>query len=84
MKPVIRSCVCVISLDHLVEIRMNSRSVLFQDGSSSSYFLRKLFECAAYANSLDHLDCSLGALAVFIIIFLFQEANFSDINEGSC
>ena len=44
---------------------MNSLSVLFQDGSSSSYSSRKLFEFGAYANSLDHLDCSRGTLAVF-------------------
>ena len=29
---------------HIVKIRMNSLSVLFRDESSSSYFLRKLFE----------------------------------------
>ena len=33
---------------------------LFLDESSSSYFSRKLFEFGAYANSLDHLDCSLA------------------------
>ena len=44
---------------------MNSLSVLFRDGSSSSYFSRKLFEFGAYANSPDHLDCSHGVLAVF-------------------
>ena len=44
---------------------MNSLSVLFRDESSSSYFSRKLFEFGAYANSLDHLDCSRGTLAVF-------------------
>ena len=54
-----------LSLAHIVEIRMNSLSVLFRDGSSSSYFSRKLFEFWAYANILDHLDCSHGALAVF-------------------
>ena len=44
---------------------MNSLSVLFRDGSSSSYFSRKLFEFAAYVNSPDNLDCSHGVLAVF-------------------
>ena len=44
---------------------MNLLSVLVRDGSSSSYFSRKLFEFGAYANSLDHLDCSHGVLAVF-------------------
>jgi len=33
---------------------------LFRDGSSSSYFSRKLLEFGAYANSLDHLDCRLA------------------------
>ena len=55
---------------------MNSLPIIFRDASSPSYFSRKLFEFGAYANSLDHLDCSHCALAVFIIIFLFQEANF--------
>ena len=88
MKAVVRTCACAISLDHLdflivnvwhtelLEIRMNSLLVLFRDGSSSSYFLSKQFEFGAYANSLDHLDCSHGVLAVFFNIF-FQEANIS-------
>ena len=38
---------------------MNWLSVLFQDGSSSSYFTRELFKFGPYANSLDHLNCSL-------------------------
>ena len=56
---------------------MNSLSVLFRDGSSSSYFLRKLFEFRAYPNSLDHSDCSHGVLAVFYKKKLFQKANLS-------
>ena len=44
---------------------MNLLSVLFWNGSSSSYFLRKLFELGTYVNSLDHLDCSHGVMAVF-------------------
>ena len=36
-----------------------------------------LFEFVAYTNSLDHLDCCHGVLAVFIIIFVLQEANLS-------
>ena len=44
---------------------MNLLLVIFQDRSSSSYFSRKLFEFGAYANSLDHLDCSHNVLAVF-------------------
>ena len=54
-----------LSLAHIVEIRINSLSVLFRDGSSSSNFSRKLFEFWVYVNILDHLDCSHGALAVF-------------------
>ena len=75
MKAVVRTCACAFSLDHLdfrqlcmahiVKIRMHSLSVLFRYGSSHYYFLTKLFEFAAYANSLDHLDCSNNALAVF-------------------
>ena len=69
MKAVVRTCSCAISLDHLdfrllcmahiVEIRMNLLSVSFQNGSS--YLCWKLLEFWAYANSLDHLDCSLAA-----------------------
>ena len=55
-----------LSLTHIVEIRMNSLSVLFRDSSSSSCFSRKRFEFWAHANSLDYLDCSDGALAIFI------------------
>ena len=53
----ISDCPC---LDHIFEIRMNSLLVLFPDGSSSSYFSRKLFGFKAYVNSLDNLDCSLA------------------------
>ena len=81
---VVRTCACAIALDrfdlkivyvwltYLVKIRMNLLSVLFWEGSLSSYFLRKLFKFGAYTNSLDHLDCSL---AVFHNS-LFQEGNF--------
>ena len=72
IKAVVRTSDC-LSLAHTVEIRMNSLSVFFRDGNSSSYFSRKLFEFWAYANSLDHLDCSHGALAVFSNNFLFQK-----------
>ena len=43
---------------------MNSPSVLFRDGRSSSYFLRMLLKLGAYANCLDHSYCSHGVLAV--------------------
>ena len=68
------------TLAHIVEIRMNSLSVLFWNGSSSSYFLRKLFEFWAYANIFDHLDCGHGTLAVF---YLRKQISLP-INEGSC
>ena len=54
---------------------MNSLSVLFRDGSSSSYFSRK-FEFGACANSLDHLDCSHGVLAVFYNTIFISESKF--------
>ena len=84
IKAGVRICACAIALDrldlkivyvwltYLVKIRMNLLSVLFWEGSLSSYFLRKLFKFGAYTNSLDHLDCSL---AVFHNS-LFQEGNF--------
>ena len=76
MKAVVGTCACAISwpfefqivyvwLTSLLEIRMNSLSVLFRDGSSSSYFSRKLFEFGACVNFVDHLDCSYGGLTVF-------------------
>ena len=43
---------------------MNKLQVLFRDRSSPSYSSRKLFEFRAYADSLDHLDCSHGVLAL--------------------
>ena len=53
---------------------MNLLSVLFQDRSKSSAFLRKLYEFGAYANSLEHLDCNHGILAVFYDeIFYFRK-----------
>ena len=48
----------------VTRIRMNLLSVSFWD-RSSPFFMRKLFEFWAYANYLDHLDCSHGVLAVF-------------------
>ena len=61
---------------HIVEIRMNSLSVLFRDTSSSSFFSSKLFKVGDYANSLDHLDCSHGILAVFYNKNVFSESKF--------
>ena len=57
---------------------MNSLSVLFRDGNSSSYFSR-MFEFGAYANSVDRLDCSHGVLAVFYknnFIIIIAESKF--------
>ena len=90
MKAVVGTCPCPHSLDHL-DFRLficgshNQNQDEFTVRFISRWkfiflFLRKLFKFWAYANSLDHLDCSHGALAVF----LFQEANFSPINEGIC
>ena len=84
IKAGVRTCACAIALDrldlkivyvwltYLVKIRMNLLSVLFWEGSLSSYFLRKLFKFGAYTNSLDHLDCSLAV----IHNSLLQEGNF--------
>ena len=55
---------------------MNSLSVLFRDGSSSSYFSRKLLEFGAYANFLDHLDRSYAVLAVFYDNFFVSGSKF--------
>ena len=59
----ISDCLC---LAHIAAQNQDEFTVSFvRDGSSSSYFTRKLFEFGAYSNSLDHLDCSHGVLAVF-------------------
>ena len=55
---------------------MNLLSVLFGDGSSSSYFSRKLFEFGANANSVDRLDYSHGVLAVFCNKNFISESKF--------
>ena len=73
-----------LSLAHIVNIRMNLLSVLLRDGSLSSYFLWKLFEIWAYANSLVYLECSHGTLAVFIIFFYFGKQISFPINEVTC
>ena len=83
MKADVGTWACTLSLDqlipdclclaHVVEIRINSLSVLFRDGNSSLYFSRKLFEFKAYVNSLNHLDCSLE---VFYIKKFISGSNF--------
>ena len=55
---------------------MNSLSVLFRDRCSPSYFSRTLFKFGASANSLDHLDCSHGILAVFWNKMYSSESKF--------
>ena len=47
-------------LAHIVKIRMNELSVLF-----IFLFFKEAVQIWPYANSLDHLDCNLGALAVY-------------------
>ena len=65
MKEVVGTCSCALTLDHLdfrllclAHIATQNQDEftlsLFQDGSSSSYFLRKQFEFGGYANTLDH------------------------------
>ena len=41
-----------------------------------SLILRELFEFEAYANLLDHLDCSHGAQAVFYNKIFISESKF--------
>ena len=60
----------------LLTIWINSLSVLVRDRSSPSYFSRKLFEFGAYANYLDHLDCSHGVLAAFYNKIFISESKF--------
>ena len=94
LKAVVSTCICAISLDHLdfrlylfgSHCRNRDEFIVtfFWYGSSSSLFSRKLVEFGAYANALDHLDCSHGVHSVFYNFFLFQEANLSPIIEGRC
>ena len=60
----------------LLTIWINSLSVLVRDRSSPSYFSRKLFEFGVSVNSLDHLDCSHGILAVFYNKKIVSESKF--------
>ena len=80
------TCACAIYLHHfdfrLFIFGSHSRNQdeftvsFISSGSSSSYFSRKLFHFWPYANSLDHLDCSLGALSVFCNIFFISGSKF--------
>ena len=65
-----------LSLAHMVQIRMNSLSVLFWDRSLSSYFFNKLFEFWAYVNSFYHLDWSHSAQALFCSNFFISGSIF--------
>ena len=69
-----------LSLAHIVKIRMNSLSVWFRDGGSSSYFFKK----AVLILSLCKFSWSFGLQSWCIGSFLFKAANFTPINEGSC
>ena len=60
----------------LLTVWINSLSVLVRDRSSPSYFSRKLLEFGAYANYLDHLDCSHGVLGVFYNKIFISESKF--------
>ena len=71
----ISDCLC---LAHIPRRNQDEFTVSFISRQNlSSFFFRMLFEFRAHVNSLDHLDCSHGVLAVFHKINLFQEANFS-------
>ena len=74
IQAVIGTCPCANSLDHLDHFTVN-----FSSRQKFTFlFSRKLFEFGAYANSLDHLDCSNSVLAVFYNIYFFiSGANFS-------
>ena len=67
MKAAARTCACAISLDHLdFRLFMFGSFSRSQDEYRRKFIvLKKLFEFGAYANALDCLDCSRGALAVF-------------------
>ena len=61
IKEVFGTCPCANSQDHLDQF-----TVSFSSRQKFTFlFSKKLFEFRAYANSLDHLDCSHGVLAEF-------------------
>ena len=89
MKLVVRTCACAISLTIWIHIAMfGSLSLFFRDRSSSSYFSRKLFKFGAYANSLDHSDCSHGELALFYNLIFISGCKFLSLSMkavvGTC
>ena len=94
MKAVVITCACAISPDHLdfrqlckaqvVKIRMNSLSVLFRDGSSYSFFWLSCLNLQLMRTLLIIWIAVMVPWQYFSIKILFQEPNFSAINEGSC
>ena len=72
IKAVFGTCPCANSQDHLDQF-----TVSFSSRQKFTFlFSRKLFEFGAYANSLDHSDCSHGVLAVFYENKFISESKF--------
>jgi len=72
IKAVFGTCPCANSQDHLDQF-----TVSFSSRQKFTFlFSRKLFEFGAYANSLDHSDCSHGVLAVFYNKIFISEIKF--------
>ena len=72
IKAVFGTCPCANSQDHLDQF-----TVSFSSRQKFAFlFSRKLFEFGAYANSLDHSDCSHGVLAVFYKNNFIAESKF--------
>ena len=72
IKAVFGMCPCANSEDHLDQF-----AVSFSSRQKFTFlFSRKLFKFGAYANSLDHLDCSHGVLAVFYEKKIISESKF--------
>ena len=72
IKAVFGTCPCGNSQDHLDQFTVSFSSRL----KFIFLFSRKLFEFGAYANSLDHSDCSHGVLAVFYEKKIISESKF--------
>ena len=65
-----------LSLAHIGKIRMNSLSVLFRDGKSSSYFLRELFEFELMRILLILWSAAMVQWQYFIMYFFIQGTKF--------
>ena len=73
IKAVFGTCPCANSQDHLDQF-----TVSFSSRQKFTFlFSTKLFEFGAYANSLDHSDCSQVYWQYFMRTNLFQKVNFS-------